>query len=89
MMKTIPGIEFVRGISHDVDEDGFFDPRINNVIVIDDQMTETSNDKRVMDLFAKGSHHRNLSVIFFVTEPLFSRKNHAHCESERGVPCLI
>ena len=89
MMKTIPGIEFVRGIPHNIDGDGFFDPRINNVIVIDDQMTETSNDKRVMNLFTKGSHHRNLSVIFLSQNLYFSRKNHAHCESERGVPCLI
>ncbi|XP_031551207.1 uncharacterized protein LOC116288542 [Actinia tenebrosa] len=29
-------------------------------------MTETGNDKRVLNLFTKGSHHRNLSVIYMV-----------------------
>ena len=74
MLATIPGIEFVKGIPHEIDEDGFFDPQINNMIVIDDQMTETSNDKRVMNLFTKGSHHRNLSVIFLSQNLYFQGK---------------
>ena len=64
MLKTVPGIEFVKGIPHDLDEDWYFDPKINNLMVIDDQMTETSNDKRILNLFTNGSHHLNLSVVF-------------------------
>src|SRR5436190_15921849 len=39
-----------------------------NLIIIDDMMRET--DANVVDLFTKGSHHRNLSV-FFITQNLF------------------
>lgn len=74
MSKTIPGIEFVKGIPHDIDEDWYFDATINNLIVIDDQMAETSNDKRILNLFTKGSHHRNLSVIFIVQNVYFQGK---------------
>ncbi len=39
-----------------------------NLIVVDDMMRES--DSSVVDLFTKGSHHRNLSV-FFITQNLF------------------
>ena len=71
---SVPGIEFVKGIPHDLDEDWYFDPKINNLMVIDDQMTETSNDKRILNLFTKGSHHRNLSVIFLLQNVYFQGK---------------
>jgi len=74
MSRTIPGIEFVKGIPHDIDEDWYFDAAINNLIVIDDQMAETSNDKRILNLFTKGSHHRNLSVVFIVQNVYFQGK---------------
>ena len=37
-----------------------------NLIVIDDQMIEAGKDNRIVNLFTKGSHHRNLSVIYIV-----------------------
>lgn len=66
MLRTVPGIEFIRGIPQELEKDHFFDIKLRNLIVIDDQMTETGNDKRIVNLFAKGSHHRNLSVIYMV-----------------------
>ena len=74
MLKSIPGIEFVKGIPHDLDEDWYFNSHINNLMVIDDQMTETSNDKRILNLFTKGSHHRNLSVVFLLQNVYFQGK---------------
>ncbi|KAK3741878.1 hypothetical protein QZH41_013361 [Actinostola sp. cb2023] len=74
MQQTLPGIEFVKGIPHDLDEDWYFDPKVNNLIVIDDQMAETSNDQRILNLFTKGSHHRNLSVIFLCQNVYFQGK---------------
>jgi len=47
---------------------GEFDGDAPNLIVIDDMMRES--DGNVVDLFTKGSHHRNLSV-FFITQNLF------------------
>ena len=37
-----------------------------NLIVFDDQMIDVSKDKRIVNLFTRGSHHRNLSVIYIV-----------------------
>ena len=74
MLKTVPGIEFVKGIPHDLDEDWYFDPTINNLMVIDDQMSETSNDKRILNLFIRGSHHRGLSVLFLLQNVYFQSK---------------
>ena len=36
------------------------------MIVIDDQMIEAGSDNRIVNLFTKGSHHRNLSDIYIV-----------------------
>ena len=35
-----------------------------NLIVSDDQMIYASEDKRIVNLFTRGCHHRNLSVIY-------------------------
>ena len=37
-----------------------------NLIVFDDQMIDASKDKRIVNLFSRGSHHRNLSEIYIV-----------------------
>ena len=66
MAATIPGIEFVKGIPKELEEDSYFDVNVPNLICIDDQMLETGNDKRIVNLFTKGSHHRNLSVIYIL-----------------------
>ena len=46
--------------------------RDRNLVVIDDLMHELSNDQRMTNLFTKGSHHRNLSVIF-ILQNMFHR----------------
>ena len=63
MQLTIPGIEFVKGIPSNIAEDSFLDPRRRNLMVIDDLMSEATKDTRISDLFTRGSHHRNLSVL--------------------------
>ncbi len=40
------------------------------IIVIDDLMNELGNNKKLADLFTKGSHHMNLSIIF-IAQNLF------------------
>ena len=37
-----------------------------NLVVIDDLMHKTGNSKKVSELFTKGSHHRNLSVVLIL-----------------------
>ena len=65
-MTTIPNIEFVKGIPENLEKDSYFDIHKRNLMVIDDQMTDAGNDKRIINLFTRGSHHRNLSVIYIV-----------------------
>jgi hypothetical protein len=42
------------------------DPNKRNLLIIDDLMHEAGNAQDICDLFTKGSHHRNLSVILIV-----------------------
>jgi len=58
-------IQYKTGLPNMDDFDGNNDPKL---IIIDDMMRES--DGNVVDLFTKGSHHRNLSV-FFITQNLF------------------
>ena len=58
-----PRVQFVQGIPDDLDQDEFFDPRFNNLIILDDLMSTASKNPQITDLFTEGSHHRNLSVI--------------------------
>ena len=66
MIKTMPGIEFNQGIPEDIDEPDYLDVSQRNLIVLDDLMVQSGKDKRIAVLFTRGSHHRNLSVIYIV-----------------------
>ena len=66
MMRTMHGIEFNQGIPDDIDNADYLDVSQRNLIVLDDLMAQSSKDKRIADLFTKGSHHRNLSIIYIV-----------------------
>ena len=66
LLMMIPTIEFVKGIPESLENETYLDVNIRNLIVIDDQMIEAGKDNRIVNLFTKGSHHRNLSVIYIV-----------------------
>ena len=66
MLVAMPNIEFVKGIPTALEQDSYFDVNKRNLIVFDDQMIDDSKDKRIVNLFTRGSHHRNLSVIYIV-----------------------
>ena len=66
LLMMIPTIEFVKGIPESLENDSYLDVYKRNLIVIDDQMIEAGKDNRIVNLFTKGSHHRNLSVIYIV-----------------------
>ena len=66
MLVAIPNIEFVKGIPTALEQDDYFSVNKRNLIVFDDQMIEAGKDQRIVNLFTKGSHHRNLSVIYIV-----------------------
>ena len=66
MQRITPGIESVKGIPANIEDEQFLNPDIQNLIVIDDLMSEATNDKRICELFTKVLHHCNLSVICLV-----------------------
>lgn len=49
-----------------------FDPNKNNLIVLDDLMSECENSEDIRKLFTIDSHHRNISV-FFLVQNIFSK----------------
>ena len=70
IQRHFPNITFVEGVPSDLES--MINPSIRNLVVIDDLMHELSNDPRITSLFTKGSHHRNLSVIF-ILQNIFHR----------------
>ena len=68
MMKTMPEIEFNQGIPEDIDEPDYLDVSQRHLFVLDDLMAKSGKDKSIAsaDVFTKGGHHRNLSVILSV-----------------------
>ena len=66
LLMRIPTIEFVKGIPKSLENDSYLDLNIRNLIVFDAKMTEAGKDNRILNLFTKGSHHRNLSVTYIV-----------------------
>ena len=59
----IPNIGFVKGIPTALEQDAYFSVNKRNLIVFDDQMIDAGKDQKIVNLFTRGSHHRNLSVI--------------------------
>ena len=68
--KRIPRIEFVNGIPDHLNDQHYINVGKRNLLVFDDLMTEAKRDQRIADLFTKGSHHRNISVVY-LTQNLF------------------
>ena len=53
-------------------------------MVIDDQMEDAGRDKRNVNLFTRGSHHRKLSVIYIVMYVFHQGRN-----SRRGTQRFV
>ena len=57
-------VHFHEGIPTKEDLETWFRPTKGGILVLDDLMEEGGNDKRVLDLFTKDSHHRNITVLY-------------------------
>ena len=66
MLDTVPGIEFYDGILSEIESQLFVDISKRNLVVFDDLMAQSRRDRRIADLFTKGSYYKNLSVIYIV-----------------------
>ena len=58
------GVTFSEGVPEEEDLDKWFPKGEGGVLVMDDLMTEGGDDKTVLNIFTKYSHHRNITVIY-------------------------
>ena len=64
LYQSMKNVEFTQGIPEDLETR--FQKRHNNVLILDDLMTQCHSDERLTRLFSVGSHHKNLSIIFII-----------------------
>ena len=74
MRQECPGIEFIKGIPSNLDNDSFLDIKLSNLIPIDYLMHR--QNETIAELFTEGLHHGNLCVIN-VTQNMFPSGKHA------------
>ena len=70
LYATLPSVDFREGLP----EPSLFDPNQRTLVVVDDLMAEA--DGRLTQLFTKGSHHRNISVVYIVQNLFNKTKDH-------------
>ena len=61
-------MHFYKGIPEAVLLTKCFGPTQGGVMVLDDLMAEGGQDKQVLDLFTKDSHHRNITVLYLMQD---------------------
>ena len=69
------GVKFHEGIP-DTDLLRQWFPKGQGILVLDDLMDEGSNDKRVLDLFTRDSHHQDVTVLY-LCQDLFPNGKYA------------
>ena len=69
IFESLPNVHFIEGLPNLKDYDG----RRRTLMIIDDLMHE-SNDS-VAQIFTRGSHHKNISVVF-LTQNIFHSSKH-------------
>ena len=75
--ERYPGIEFVKEWRDEIFDSLSLEQR--NILVLDDQMALASSSTFVTELFTKGWHHRNLTVIYLVSNVYY------HEQSQRTI----
>ena len=74
LKQLVPNIELVNGVPSDIMSN--LDPKIRNLVILDDQMSKVGSDKELGELFTEGSHHLNLTVVYIVQNLFDSGKQH-------------
>ena len=67
LSKTVPNIQFVEGFPNDLYD--MTDAHDSSMVILDDLMSQCSNDQRVVDLFTRGSSSWNNGFISY-SEPI-------------------
>ena len=73
LQKELPEVEFYNHIPFDVLDN--LVPLNNNLLILDDVMDEAAQSESVAQLFTRGSHHRNITVVF-ILQNLFLQSKH-------------
>lgn len=68
-----PHIEFVHGWKDEIYNS--INPNTLNLLIVDDQMDEVGNSTSFQNLFSRGSHHRNLTIIYLLQNLYNPAKN--------------
>ena len=69
-MKKQSKVLFYKGLPPQGALARWFKPDQYGILILDDLMEESGNDKRVLDLFTKDSHHRGITALY-LTQDLF------------------
>ena len=77
MLVAMSHIEFVKGIPTALEQNSYFCVSKQYLMVFDDQMIDAHKDGQIVNLFTRGSHHRNLSVIY-IMQNLFHQGKGSH-----------
>jgi hypothetical protein len=72
LKNIIPNIEFNEGLYNVME----LESSIENLIILDDLMREASESDDVLDMFTKGSHHKNVSILL-LTQNIFGKGKHS------------
>lgn len=67
IFDSLKNVEFIKGLQIDIIDKINVQP---SWIILDDLMSDAGNSKIISELFTRGSHHRNISVIL-VSQNLF------------------
>jgi len=63
LFKHMSNVKFHEGLPTQEEIDNFADGR-HNLLVLDDQMSEIVKDEDTEKLFTRGSHHKNITVLY-------------------------
>ena len=69
-MKKHSNVHFYKGLPPEGALVKWFKPEHHGILILDDLTEESGNDKRVLDLFTKDSHHRGITALY-LTQDLF------------------
>ena len=72
LKDRIPHLEFIQGLTDNMNSDTFLIPKERTFVIIDDLMKDATKNKDVSELFVEGAHHRNLSTTC-VMQNLFNK----------------
>ena len=68
MRSQIPNLSLVEGLPEDLCQ--ILEGHENSMVIIDDLMTQCSQNQNISDLFTKASQHRRITIMY-LTQNLF------------------